>query len=361
MAKSVTTLFFQVLRYSIGISDEMPSGVSPGEWGTIYELARQQALLGVVFYGIQRNHAEKPDKKLLLQWFTISERIKQGNENANRAAVKVRQFFQENGFRTCILKGQGNALSYFDPYIRTSGDIDVWVEGGEEKVLEFARRYVADSKVCYHHIDFRKFDGVEAEVHYRPSFMTNLIHNRRMQRWFERVADEQFGHEVELPGGVGKVCVPTAGFNRIYQMAHISMHVIKEGIGLRQLLDYYFVLQQGFTEEERRHDEQLLKDFGLYKIASAVMYVLKEILDMEPSMMIVPANERLGKFLMDEILLAGNFGQYDKRVEHGQGNFVKNVQRIKRDVRLVRYFPSECLWEPVFRWWHFFWRLRHKK
>lgn len=329
------------------------------EWLFLYETAKKQSLLGVMFHGIQKSGVHL-DRNLLLKWYLASEKIKQSNQRTNEAAVDLTQFFRENGFRTCILKGQGNMLNYPEPYLRMSGDIDVWVEGGYKKVLGWVRERIGNKEFIYHHIEFKKIDGVEVEVHYRPSFMNNLIHNRRMQRWFERVADEQFRHEVELPSGVGKVCVPTHAFNRIYQMSHISNHFFHEGIGFRQMLDYYFVLHQGFTEEEQLHDVRLLRHLGLYKMASAVMFVLRETLCMEPKYMIVPANEKLGRFLMDEILQAGNFGQYDKRAEHWQGKWARNVQRLKRDARLVRYFPSECLWEPVFRVWHGCWRIANQ-
>lgn len=350
-------LFFQLLRHSIGTSEKMPEGISPAEWEMLYDMARQQSLLGVLFYGIQHNRVEKPERKLLLKWYSMSEKIKQRNQKTNRAAAELTRYWKEKGFRTCILKGQGNSLYYPDPYMRTSGDVDIWVEGGHRKVLKRVRKLVGKTKFCYHHAEFGKVNGIEVEVHYCPSFMNSLVHNRRMQRWFESAADQQFSHEVELPDGAGRVCVPTDAFNRIYQMSHISLHFFQEGIGLRQILDYYFVLQHGFTEEERRSDEKLLKDLGLYSMASAVMFVLKEILNMKPEQMLVPADEKLGRFLLDEILQAGNFGQYDKRVEHKSGRWAKNIQRIKRDFRLMRHFPSESLWEPVFRWYHFFWRL----
>ena len=98
----------------------------------------------------------------------------------------------------------------------------------------------------------------------------------------------------------------------------------------------------------------------LYKVASAMMWVLKETLWLDEIYWLVEPNEKLGSFLLDEIMLSGNFGQYDPRVKHGVSQWEKNLQRLKRDWRLVWYFPSECLWEPVFRWYHFFWRLRHK-
>lgn len=353
-------MFFELLGIAIGSSRNLSAIPMDGEWLSLYEKASKQSLVGILFYGIQKS-GMRLDRGLLLKWFLASEQIKQYNQKTNKVAVELVQFFRDNGFRTCILKGQGNTLNYPEPYVRTSGDIDVWVEGGCEKILNWVRGDVGNLKFCYHHIEFKKISGVEVEVHYRPSFMNNLIHNKRMQRWFERVADEQFRHEVEFPDGVGKVCVPTNAFNRIYQMSHISNHFFHEGIGFRQMLDYYFVLRQGFTEEERVRDTRLLKHFGLYKMASAVMYVLRETLGMESKLMIVPVNENLGRFLMDEMLQAGNFGQYDSRTGHGQGKWARNVQRLKRDVRLVRYFPSECLWEPVFRIWHWGWRKRFSR
>ena len=378
-----TELFFQLLRYSIGASDIFPQEISPEDWVEMHDIARQQSLLGVVFYGMGKNAALQIDKPLLLKWYAISEQIRRANEKTNRVAVKVCEGFRQDGFKVCVLKGQGNTLNYPDPYIRTSGDIDVWVsplsfpqgrgvkrrsdkgrklsvDENVKEVLAFVRKQVGHTKMCYHHVDFKAVDGIEVEVHYRPSFMNNLIHNSRLQKWFEKKADEQFLYEVELPDGAGMVCVPTDAFNRIYQLTHINRHVINGGIGLRQIIDYYFVLKQGFTEEERGCDERLLRHLGLYKVASAMMWVLKEALGMEEKYLLVRPNEKLGSFLLDEIMLSGNFGQYDPRVKHGVSQWEKNLQRLKRDWRLVWYFPSECLWEPVFRWYHFFWRLAHR-
>lgn len=352
--------FFQLLRYAMGSAAEMPVGLSAADWERIYEQGRQQSLLGLLFDGIQRGGGEKPERKLLLRWYAMSEQIREKNRKANQATVKLVDFFRKHGFRTCILKGQGNTLNYPAPGLRTSGDVDIWVEGGQERVLAFARKYVGKAKFCYHHIDFRNVDGVASEVHYRPSFMNSLVHDHRMQRWFDEVADTQFTHEVELPEGAGRVCVPTDAFNRIYQLTHISRHFFQAGIGLRQLVDYYFLLMRGFTAEEQLEEERLMRRFGLYDVARAVMYVLREMLGLPPERMLVPADERLGRFLLEEIMLSGNFGQYDQRVDHEVGPVRKNLQRLQRDARLMRLFPSECLWEPVFRWYHFFWRLHHR-
>jgi hypothetical protein len=80
---------------------------------------------------------------------------------------------------------------------------------------------------------------------------------------------------------------------------------------------------------------------------------------MPKRLLLVPPDERRGAFLMNEILYGGNFGQFDPLSIQARTPWRKNMLRLKRDWRLLTIFPSECLWEPIFRWWHFFWRQLH--
>ena len=104
-----------------------------------------------------------------------------------------------------------------------------------------------------------------------------------------------------------------------------------------------------------------LKHLGLWKFAGAVMYVLHEVLGLSEEKMIAPMDEKRGKLLLTEILNGGNFGQYDERYGFRHSFFGHNLQRLCRDLRLVRYYPAEALSEPIFRMWHFFWRKKNKK
>ena len=367
--------FFQLLRFSIGASEQIPLPMSGDMWSGIYEMARQQSLLGILFDGIQNIPDVGMDKKLLLRWYAASEQIRNANEKTNRAAVEVCESLRKQGFRTCVLKGQGNNLLYPNSYSRMSGDIDLWVVSGEReegkrkmdglvgKVIGYARRRNPEAKALYHHVDAGMFQGIEVEMHYRPSFLNNLIYNRRLQRWFEENAEEQFANEVELPDGAGRICVPTHRFNVVYQLVHMYNHLIHEGIGLRQMVDYYYLLRttdNGQQTTDNRRVLDTLRHLGLYRFVGAVMWVLKEKLGMEEDCLIVLPDERLGKVLFDEIMQGGNFGQYDERVNHDASPWQKNIQRLKRDLRLLCYFSSECLWEPIFRWYHFFWRMRNR-
>ena len=162
------------------------------------------------------------------------------NIRVNEAVTKVAGWFQKKGFRICILKGQGNALMYPNSLHRTAGDIDIWVSGKPTDIIRFVHTVAPKQKASYHHIDFPAVDGIPVEVHYRPCYMQSLLHNHRLQQYFLQHAEEQFSHLVEVGGK--KVAVPTASFNAVFQLVHIYNHLFQEGIGMRQLVDYYFVL-----------------------------------------------------------------------------------------------------------------------
>lgn len=378
-------IFFEFLRFCIGTVQEVPSSLKGADWRVLYAMARKQCLVGVLFDGIKRLPADVGmDKGLLFQWMAQNQTLRKANARLDKAAVEVAEWFGRKGFRTCVLKGQGNALLYPPGMERTPGDIDLWVDGGDRKVVSFVRSLSPDEKVCYHHIGFPEYNGVEVEVHFRPSFLFCFRHNRRLQGYYERVMDEQFAHRVKL-GELREVAVPKAEFNLIFQLTHIFTHLMNEGIGLRQLLDYFFLLKNtnfigntdgdgfllntDFTDNTDRIggnadgvDRRLLQDelrrLGLWEFAGAVMCIMKEVFGLEDNRLIVPPDVKRGRLVLKEVLEAGNFGQYDKRNWFGHSALGHNLQRLYRDMRLVRYFPEEALSEPFFRIWHFFWRKR---
>ena len=442
--KKQLQIFFDFIRFCIGSTKEIPDSSKEADWKELYAIAKKQCLVGILFDGIKKLPAEYVGmkKELLLQWMAESQILEKANVRLNDAAIQVSEWFLKKGFRTCILKGQGNALLYPNPYSRTPGDIDIWVEGGDKRVISFVRSISPHEKACYHHIEFPSYKGVEVEVHYRPSFLLCFWHNRKLQKYYERVKEEQFSHRVML-GEQGEIAIPTAEFNLIFQLTHIFSHLMNEGIGLRQLLDYYYVLcdfYKVYQKSSKTHPSSLtlkggstafpkplspqgtgdvtapprrseplrskvggpskvspncagwdrlsiegdnsagsttavtssastaldvvqeeLKELGLWKFAGGIMYIMQEVFGMPASRLIVPPNEKYGKFVLNEVLEAGNFGRHDARNRFGRSQLGHNLQRVYRDIRLVRYFPAEALCEPLFRIWHFFWRMKNKK
>lgn len=372
-------IFFDFLRFCIGPAKEIPGSLKEVDWKELYAIAKMQALLGVLFYGIRRLPKELvPKQKLLMQWMVMAEQIRKQNIRLFLDSVKVCLNFENEGFANCILKGQGNALLYPDPYMRTPGDIDIYLSGGRRKIIKYVDQVCPNQVMRYHHVDF-PVTKTAIEVHFTPSYMFCPIHNRRMQKWFEEVMGEQCNHRVSLPDGYGEIHVPHVSFNVIYILSHLYRHIFTEGIGLRQLLDYYFVLLKWHTDltnltdsnnslpqmtqintdlDALRHE---LKYLGLWKFAGAVMYVLHEVFGLSEDRMIAPMNEKEGKFLLDEIMRGGNFGQYDDRMgdKVDESKIHRYFRMNLRNLRFVKHYPTEALSEPLFRTWFAVWKKIH--
>ena len=457
-------IFFDFLRFCIGSAKEIPGSLKEVDWKELYAIAQKQALLGVLFYGIRRLPKElAPEQKLLMQWMVMAEQIRKQNIRLFQDSVKVCQNFENEGFANCILKGQGNALLYPNPYMRTPGDIDIYLSGGRRKIMKYVDRVCPNQVMRYHHVDFPVMKTA-IEVHFTPSYMFCPIHNRRMQKWFEEVMGEQCNHQVSLPDGYGEIHVPQVSFNVIYILSHLYRHIFTEGIGLRQLLDYYYVVcdfckvyqissnhlsnfsnhpvplsKEGSTfspspssmvftppsvppfpgdrnlrsgdvtalrcsEPLRSKDggpskvspdcagwdrldgsgdttsacsldagssffsacssvaldvvQRELKHLGLWKFAQAVMFVMKEVFGLSEDRMIAPMDEKEGRFLLDEIMRGGNFGQYDDRTgsKVGESKIHRYFRMNLRNLRFVKHYPTEAVCEPVFRTWFAGWK-----
>lgn len=372
-------IFFDFLRFSIGSAKEIPGSLKEVDWKKLYAIAQKQALLGVLFYGIQRLPKElAPEQKLLMQWMVMAEQIRKQNIRLFQDSVKVCQNFENEGFANCILKGQGNALLYPDPYMRTPGDIDIYLAGGRKRVMQYINKVCPNQVMRYHHVDFPVMKTA-IEVHFTPSYMFFPIHNSRMQKWFKEVMGEQCNHRVSLPDGYGEIHVPQVSFNVIYILSHLYRHIFTEGIGLRQLLDYYFVLLKWHTDLTNLTDSNKslpqmtqintdldalrhkLKYLGLWKFAQAVMFVMKEVFGLSEDRMIAPMDEKEGRFLLDEIMRGGNFGQYDTRLgsKENEGKLHRYLRMSLRNLRFVKHYPTEALSEPLFRTWFALWKKIH--
>ena len=465
------------------------------DWQELYSFASKQALLGLCFEGIERLGKEYPEelrrnpigRELLMTWMGKAQQIRRQNMKVNAVASKLFSMLREDGLRCCILKGQGNALMYPNPYSRTPGDIDVWIDASRERIMEYAqKKFELGDDIRLQHLE-TSLDGVPVELHFFPCSMNNPIYHARLQKWYRRNADLQCSNVVSLPDGIGEIAIPTTAFNVVYQLTHLYHHFFDEGIGMRQIIDYFlvvndfsknvflnnksskitpslFTLKEGSTsypdpltlrgeggnrptrcsEPLRSKDggpskvspdcagwdrrgmsgtskvspdcagwdrrgmsgtskvspdcagwdrrdaigdiasdasdsssfttnssastalvvvQRELKYLGLWKFAGAVMYVLKEVLGLAEDKMIMPVDEKRGRLLLAEILDGGNFGRHFSKY----GGFThqsmgkKYFLKIWRNMHFVRYYPAEALCEPLFRTWHFFWRLKYKK
>ncbi len=344
-------LFIELLQIALGHRVTLSRLPNDDEWCSIYNTAQKQAIVGVLFEGIQVLSNEKENigipQSLLFEWIAASEEIKTQNLLLNKRVAEVSQYFLSQGKRSCILKGQGNAIMYPNPLSRMPGDIDIWVEGKKKDVTKIVRSKFSNVYAQYHHIDFPIFQDVEVEVHYKPSRINNPFYNWRLQRFYQNCKSLQFNHECRELDSMGNVCTPLRDFNLIFQLSHIINHFFTEGVGLRQLMDYYFLVRHGYSEMERKEYRSRVKHFGMGKFARSVMWVLKEVFGLEDRYLLAKPYCRGGMLLLKEVMATGNFGMYDDRyTNRHKGNWRRLFTDLYRDMTLAWVFPAEALSMP---------------
>lgn len=371
-------LFFELLQIAIGNRKELTRQLSDDEWASLYSECEKHALLGIAFCGVERLPKEQfPPFDVAAEWVHDAQVTKERNQKVTKISETVCRQLEKDGFWTCILKGQANLISYPECLrdYRTSGDIDLWAWplniGGNRRGIKDVILYSIDKAnkagigypaVRYNNTELPGIWPIAVEIHHRPSFMNCWYRNRRLQKWCK----DNIGNSVNVSVSGCTLPVATTSFNAIYQLGHIYCHLFDEGIGLRQILDYYMVLRTLYVEkgENKAGNEGIMRTlgrFGMKKFTSAMMYVLQTVFAMPDEYLICKPNEKEGRFLLNEIMQAGNFGKYDERIKRVKGSYMKvqcnhAFEKWKHNLRLITHYPEEVLWEPIFRLYHFVWR-----
>ncbi|MBO4670272.1 MAG: nucleotidyltransferase family protein [Bacteroidales bacterium] len=350
--------FFDLVQMAVGRRDSLSEPpASREEWEDLLKVTGKHNLLGVTFPVIDVLHdtLEIP-LSVYSRWAMMAEKIAKRNEAQMKMCRSLYDKFLSDGFRSCLLKGQGAALRYPDPTLRQCGDIDIWLEGDRQAIVDYIRSLCPVKKIVYHHLDADLIPKMGVEVHFTPSWMNAPGANRRLQRWFSANAGEQFSGFNPRLG----FCVPTTRFDAVYMLIHIYRHVLEEGVGLRQLLDYYYVLGQ-LTDADREKVREDLKFLKMQGFAASVMWVLGEVFQLDSRNMLVAPDASEGSFLLEEILRSGNFGRYDPRNAHakGEGLVAHGKRKFGRGLRYFMHYPSEVFWMPFHMIWLYFWRRKH--
>lgn len=371
-------LFFALIRVSIGRQERLSHTPTEMEWRELYALAEKQALIGVCFTGVQRLQKLGYDipMDLYMKWLGMAAKIQQRNELMNRRCVEVQRMLAKEGMRMSILKGQGVARDYKLKdeslelranslgMLRQSGDIDVYVDGGMEKVLRWCRGRYGDVEFDYINAHVPMFKDVEVELHWRVGSMTNLFKNRKLQRWLEREETKEMilGGKADLKPSETSLTVPSLEFNAFYLMLHCYHHVFESGLGLRQLMDYYFLLMARNNLNLDLNINELFRKFGMERFVGAVMWIMQEVFWLERECLLCEPDEKEGRYILGEVMAGGNFGHHDERIRKvGRGKWFEVFAKIQHAMHLLRRYPSEAMWMPVWMVYHFVWKKRINK
>jgi len=352
--------FFELLQMTVGTRDSLEHlPASSEEWKSLFYAFSDHSLVGVSFPSVDKLFSQTDiPLQVHLSWEKAARDVRRRSQRHLEASREVYHSLQADGFRCCLLKGQASAARYPDPLLRKNGDIDLWVEGPRQRIMDYLKSRYQLYKTRYIHADVKMREDFRVEVHFTPSWMFSPFANRRLQRWFTSHAEEQFSHLDQE----GDLCVPTVRFDGVYLLLHIYRHLLEEGIGFRQLMDYYYLLIS-LDEEDRKTIVQDLRHLGLMRFAGALMDVLEQAFGLQRSQMLCPPSRHLGGILLDAILQSGNFGRidpvFDNPESRKEGAMAHGWRKIKRNMHFLLLCPTEVLWMPFFVTWQYFWRLKN--
>lgn len=384
-------MFFELLQVALGNRERLSRTPTVEEWEEIYEESGRQAVTGILLHGVDRLPLDqRPPKAMLLQWIGMGQMIEQRNQVMDEHCLKLLKMLEEHNLKCSILKGQGIAKLYLNDdlnlnlgSLRQSGDIDVYVDCGLKGALAYAKS-IGQKEIewDYKHLHLNIWDDIAIEMHYRVEVLLNLLKNRRLQKWFKEHENEIFNlnnnrnlntntnrkndtnnkentDKTDLTDGF---VTPTVEFNVFYILLHIYRHFLYEGVGLRQIMDYYFVLKNLDANHNlnESYAYKAVSEFGMERFARGLMWVMKEVFAMPGEWMICEADEKEGRYILAQVMEGGNFGHHDQRLQHGGGKWNTVKQVCRHNWHLVSHYPSDVIWAPVWFVWHKCWKIKAK-
>ena len=344
-------LFYEVIQVALGLRNKLSRTPLDSEWSEMFVMAQKQAISGLAFIAIEAlsRQGQVPPKNIILEWIGLYEAIRHQNLIVNQRLVDISSLFAKEGLKICLLKGQGNALMYSDPLSRQSGDIDIWVDATKECVCRLVSKYVGDidTDTSIHHIEFPIFDDVEVEIHHIPTYSIVRRKQKALEKYVEDSKLRQFDNKVNIFNSAILINIPTVDFNIIYQLSHMQRHFFNGGIGLRHLIDFYFLLKKAYNHVSLDMIELQLKNLGLFRFTRAIMWLLKETIGIDEKYLIIAPEEKSGLLLKDEIEKGGNFGKYDQRWSKKIKERSTTLSIIARNLKMMWLFPEEALSVPI--------------
>ena len=335
---------------SLGRKSSFEKDPTPGDWKFLHHLAYRQALFGPLDDGIHCLPAHQmPPEEILKDWDDKTARIAGIYRTHEAHVAELETLLARLGLHGCILKGTSLSHLYPNPERRMCGDIDLWIAGNRDSIIDtFEKAGIPISGIIYQECKADIFSDTVVEIHFHPSKMYNPFTNARLQRFFEK--NSPIREDVAIT-------YPDAKFNAVFCMAHMFRHYLEGGIGMRQMMDYYYVLRN-LDPIDREPVMKILKRLGMKRFTGSVMASMWYNFGLEDEYLLCPPDKKHGKKLVNDSFAMGNFGVMDKRnyTHDGETKWATFLRKNKRVFSNLRYYPREVIWSPFARISQFVWR-----
>lgn len=297
-------------------TDDVATGSAPlfplssDEWGVLYAMACEQAVVGVVWQGVSFLPQEQmPPRPVMMRWVAHIDAIERRNAVMDKALMSLLALYRENGIDPVLLKGHSAATLYPEPSLRQSGDIDLYFpdslsrRAAERLVQDAGCTLVsgADGSTVF------SWQGVTVEHH---GELFDLQHPRSVKIVAPIVA------------GIENLCVPLPISNDFAVKAlapypnllllntHILKHALGRGVGLRQLCDIAVAFSASCGSVDGASMKGLYASLGLGRWCSLLHSFLVQWIGLSQDALPWDGEPVDVAPLMRIVRRGGNFGQH---------------------------------------------------
>ena len=290
-------------------------------WEAVLRIAKEQTVAVFVTDGIEKLPSDLwPTKNTMLKLMMLRIKTSQMHSLLNSTIRQIIEALDAVGIPSVLLKGQGVAQNYHKPENRTCGDIDIYTGvDGYEKACSVIKSLNKDSKVCGLECEYHMnlcLNGVVVEVHRFAGLMMGDRMNTSFIRWTQESIDSRFNNSGLLVWNNNdtKVNLPSPTFDAFFILHHAVRHMIKEGIGFRQICDWTMYLYKHHADIDCVELQRRLKEYKMETVwrefSIFAVQVLGLPVDKLPIMPLSHESSKTSKILK-HIFVSGNFGRFD--------------------------------------------------
>lgn len=324
------TLLYPLLRLALQTTPEVPvelealTEFGEDQWAELLTLARQQAVVGLVYDALSRLSVhmdlDMPDS-VSTAFMLETDRIVRKNKSVSDLADTLLNVLQENGTSAILMKGPAAGAFYPVPEYRTPGDIDLYCQ---EKQCP---------QILYHHMDSSCIvPASDGSWHCQIRGIDIDIHTHYFD--FESA-------KLAYPP------VPSPEATLLMLSSHILKHAMGPGVGLRQLCDMAMAYRALDGQYDRGQLRALFQSHGLLKwnILLDDFIALRLGVDIRLSEKPPADISPLEKI----VLSGGNFGHYNasRAAALAKGDQARKTDTLLRFARrlpfALRYAPRQYL------------------
>lgn len=350
---NVVKVLFALLRSGLwdrAVDDFSCFPLNEFEWNSLFKIACEQTVEGIVYDGIQQLPKEfLPPRNILLTWVVRIERIETRNMVMNTCIQEQLQFFERLNVKPILLKGQGIANYYPKRNHRVSGDIDWYFDETKDSKIVEKELKAKNVKIFSLTIDSLNYAWRSCEVEHHTKLFDVFNPLARLQ--LDKIKRDKF---FELSNGTEKGYKILPPFLNIIQVnLHILKHLLSFGIGLRQFCDSAILYASLIGQYDKEELFRVYKKIGILDWIYVLHDLLVRYIGLSEESLPFPLKQKIdSQWMLEDVMTTGNFGFFDDQYSVLKAdNTIERKHKTQRIwYALRRYFglaPYEAMCFPV--------------